>query len=207
MYEQDDQKIKKDIDVREIIAILMMFFQNVYPCLNEAGDLNEIQPIQCYTGKEATLKKFIKLGKEKREETISQMQNITEDIFAIWDNIESNFNEYAKKVGKRYLTRSYAKYQKVKSTTLVSQVERDYIVPKGLIYPIVGSFRALVKINEETNLYEWRKDPQKVLAKLGGRLVGIVLDEKADSPEYIGKSSNLWNNLFKEVYIEGHLTM
>lgn len=207
MYEQDDQKIKKDIDVREIIAILMMFFQNVYPCLNEAGDLNEIQPIQCYTGKEATLKKFIKLGKEKREETISQMQNITEDIFAIWDNIESNFNEYARKVGKRYLTRSYAKYQKVKSTTLVSQVERDYIVPKGLIYPIVGSFRALVKINEETNLYEWRKDPQKVLAKLGGRLVGIVLDEKADSPEYIGKSSNLWNNLFKEVYIEGHLTM
>ena len=81
----------------------------------------------------------------------------------------------------------------------------DYIVPRGLIYPIVGAFRALIGIDEETSKYYWVKDPKVVLDKLGSRLIGIVLDEKTDSPEYIGKSTNLWNNLFKEVYIEGHL--
>ena len=70
---------------------------------------------------------------------------------------------------------------------------------------MVGAFRALIHVDGETGKYEWLKKPQEVLQKLGGRLVGIVLDEKTDSPEYIGKSSNLWNNLFKELYIEGRL--
>lgn len=207
MYEQDENNVKKTVDVREIIAILMMFFQNVYPCTNEDGTLNEMQPVKCYTGKEATLKKFIDIGKEERETTLKNMKNIISDIFNIWDQIEMNFNEFAKEAGRRYLTRNYAKYKKdvVQATSLVSQKPMEYVVPRGLIYPIVGAFRALVRINPETNEYYWVKDPELVLKRLGGRLVGIVLDEKTDSPEYIGKSSNLWNNLFKEVYIEGHL--
>lgn len=207
MYEQDENNVKKTVDVREIIAILMMFFQNVYPCTNEDGTLNEMQPVKCYTGKEATLKKFIDIGKEERETTLKNMKNIISDIFNIWDQIEMHFNEFAKEAGRRYLTRNYAKYKKdvVQATSLVSQKPMEYVVPRGLIYPIVGAFRALVRINPETNEYYWVKNPELVLKRLGGRLVGIVLDEKTDSPEYIGKSSNLWNNLFKEVYIEGHL--
>lgn len=207
MYEQDENNVKKTVDVREIIAILMMFFQNVYPCINEDGTLNETQPVKCYTGKEATLKKFVDIGKEERETTLKNMKNIISDIFNIWDQVETNFNEYAKDVGRRYLNRNYAKYQKdmVQSISLVSQKPMDYVVPRGLIYPIVGAFRALIRIDEDTKQYYWVKDPKLVLDRLGGRLVGIVLDEKTDSPEYIGKSSNLWNNLFKEVYIEGHL--
>lgn len=207
MYEQDENNVKKTVDVREIIAILMMFFQNVYPCTNEDGTLNEMQPVKCYTGKEATLKKFVDIGKEEREATLKNMKNIISDIFHIWDQIEMNFNEFAKEAGRRYLTRNYAKYKKdvIQATSLVSQKPMEYVVPRGLIYPIVGAFRALVRINPETNEYYWVKNPELVLKRLGGRLVGIVLDEKTDSPEYIGKSSNLWNNLFKEVYIEGHL--
>ena len=207
MYEQDENNVKKTVDVREIIEILMMFFQNVYPCTNEDGTLNEMQPVKCYTGKEATLKKFVDIGKEEREATLKNMKNIISDIFHIWDQIEMNFNEFAKEAGRRYLTRNYAKYKKdvIQATSLVSQKPMEYVVPRGLIYPIVGAFRALVRINPETNEYYWVKNPELVLKRLGGRLVGIVLDEKTDSPEYIGKSSNLWNNLFKEVYIEGHL--
>lgn len=209
MFQQDENNVKKTIDVREIIAILMMFFQNIYPCITKEGNLNEIQPVQCYTGKEATLKKFVKLGKEEREDTIMAMADIIPDIFAIWDNVETEFNEYAKEAGKKYLSRNYAKHKKDSGQfiSLVSQKSMDYIVPRGLIYPIVGAFRALIHINEKTGKYEWLKPPKKVLEKLGSRLVGIVLDEKTDSPEYIGKSSNLWNNLFKELYIEGRLNI
>lgn len=81
MYEQDENNVKKTVDVREIIAILMMFFQNVYPCTNEDGTLNEMQPVKCYTGKEATLKKFVDIGKEEREATLKNMKNIISDIF------------------------------------------------------------------------------------------------------------------------------
>lgn len=70
-----------------------------------------------------------------------------------------NFNEFAKEAGRRYLTRNYAKYKKdvVQATSLVSQKPMEYVVPRGLIYPIVGAFRALVRINPETNEYYWVK--------------------------------------------------
>lgn len=208
MYERGENNVKKTIDVREVIAILMMFFQNVYPCVTKQGTLNEVQPVQCYTGKEATLKKFINLGKQEREETITNMSAIIPDIFEIWDKIETNFDEYGKEAGKKYLSRKYSKYEKDKKPyiSLVSQKPMNYIVPRGLIYPIVGAFRALIHVDPKTGEYTWLKQPQDVLEKLGSRLVGIVLDEKTDSPEYIGKSSNLWNNLFKELYIEGRIS-
>lgn len=135
------------------------------------------------------------------------MQNIIPVIFEIWDTFESNFTDFAKKTNRRYTSRDYARYDKTKvqSITLVSQKEMHYVVPRGLIYPIVGAFRALIDVKPENGVYRWKKDPKKIIEKLGSKLVGIVLDEKTDSPEYIGKSTNLWNNLFKEVYIEGHL--
>ncbi len=36
---------------------------------------------------------------------------------------------------------------------------------------------------------------------LGERIAGIVWDEKEENPEYIGKSKNVWSNLFKEVLL------
>ena len=44
-----------------------------------------------------------------------------------------------------------------------------------------------------------------MLDKMSSKLVGIVLDEKTDNPDVIGKNANLWSNLFKEIYIEGYL--
>ena len=44
-----------------------------------------------------------------------------------------------------------------------------------------------------------------MIEKMSSRLVGIVLDEKSDNPDVIGKNTNLWSNLFKEIYIEGYL--
>ena len=36
---------------------------------------------------------------------------------------------------------------------------------------------------------------------LGDHLAAIVWDEKEENPEYLGKSRNLWSNLFKEVLL------
>lgn len=195
------------IDIREVLAIITMFSQTLYPYKNEDGTLNDQQPIQCYTGKEATLKKFVDIEKKERDNMIQNMRGILEDIFEIWEDIETNFNKYSLEAGKRYASRKYAKYdeKEIVSKSLFGEEDMHYVVPKGMVYPIVGSFRALVKINPETNAYEWNKDPKTILSKMASKLVGIVLDEKTDNPELIGKNANLWSNLFKEVYIESYL--
>ena len=73
------------------------------------------------------------------------------------------------------------------------------------MYPLVGSFRALVQVSPKTNQYGWIKEPLKVWQELGGKLTTIILDEKSDNPDSLAKNGNLWSNLFKEVFIHAHL--
>lgn len=194
------------IDVREILAIILMFSQTVYPFKKSDGTLNDIQPIQCYTGKEASLKKFINLDKYTREEMIKNMTDILPDIFNLWEKIEINFNDYAKKAGKNLKGRKVIKSGKdIKNYSLINQTEMDYIVPRGMLYPVVGAFRSLVIVDDDTKKYKWKVDPSLMADKIASKLVSIILDEKNDNPDAIGKNSNLWSNLFKEIYILAYL--
>lgn len=205
MNEHYNDPSVEPIDVREIITILNMFNQAIYPIRNNDGRLADLQPVQCYTGKEASLKRFLNLGKERREQIITNMHPIIRDIFDLWDDIECNFASMANRAGKRYGTRKYSRHAEdnsVVGNALFSQNDLLYIVPKGILYPLVGAFRSLIVVTN--NEYSWAKAPKEVWNKLGPQLVTIVLDEKAETPDSIAKNTNLWSNLFKEVFIFGH---
>ena len=60
----------------------------------------------------------------------------------------------------------------------------------------------MIEIKEDK--YSWVESPKVVWEALGPQLVAIVLEEKAETPDVIAKNSNLWSNLFKEVFIYGH---
>ncbi|NMA23742.1 MAG: hypothetical protein GX938_09595, partial [Spirochaetales bacterium] len=127
--DKDAEKISV-IDVREIIAIIAMFSQSIYPYKTSTGTLSKTQPIQCYSGKEASLRKFLYLGssieavqKENREKMIKDMSPILKDIFELWETIESNFVLQAGNIGRRYGTRKYSKYDKEKTVVGHSMLE------------------------------------------------------------------------------------
>lgn len=192
----------KPIDVREIITILNMFNQNLYPVMSDGGTAGESQPVQSYTGKECSLKRFLDQGKDVREKTVKNMGNIIPNIFALWDKVEIEFPAKAGQTRHRYGSKKYSKYTgEVIGATMLSETDIRYLVPKGILYPIVGAFRALVQVDTVTGEYSWTRDPFEAWKAMGPKLVGIVLDEKEDNPEYLGKSRNLWSNLFKEMLL------
>ncbi|TCL58440.1 AIPR protein [Kineothrix alysoides] len=201
------------IDIRELIAILLMFSQEVYPYRNGQGDLSESQPIQCYSGKEASLRKFLYMGggkeedqKIKRELMINNMRPIIPQIFELWEEIEITFANVSNKSGKRYGTRKYSRFEdnNIVGKSFLGEKDLKYIIPKGLMYPIVGAFRALVKINDDGTYY-WQCDPIRVWNEIGSKLVTTILDEKTENPDILAKNTNLWSNLFKEVFIYGYM--
>ncbi len=215
-YKMNEHYNKEDIsviDVREVISILLMFSQEVYPFKNSMGMLTETQPIQCYSGKEASLRKFLGFGgsdekkqKSERERMIRNMAPIIKDIFELWETIESTFSTVSNKAGKRYGTRKYAKFDSNNfvGKTFFGEIPLHYVIPKGLMYPLVGAFRALIQINDDGSYY-WKVAPKDVWEAIGQKLVTIILDEKTENPDVIAKNSNLWSNLFKEVYIYGYM--
>lgn len=201
------------IDVREIIAIILMFSQEIYPYKTSEGILSDLQPMQCYSGKEASLKKFLRQngGSEEqqkidRENMINHMKPIIKDIFDLWEKVETSFASVTNSTGRRFGTRKYTKHDgdKVVGKSFLLQQDLLYYIPKGLMYPVVGAFRALVQRNSDGTYY-WKKNPIDVWNVLGPKLVTIVLDEKSENPDVIAKNSNLWSNLFKEVYIYGYM--
>lgn len=201
------------IDIREIIAITAMFSQSMYPFKTSLG-LNDLQPIQCYSGKEATLRKFLCMdSKDKAQQKINRdtmvrnMKPIIADIFKLFETIEAEFATAANAANKRYGTRKYSKFDdgNIVGKTLFEEQDLRYIVPKGLLYPLVGAFRALVVVDDKTNLYSWKKEPLDVWKAIGSKLVTIILDERTENPDVLAKNPNLWNNLFKEIYIYAYL--
>lgn len=202
------------IDVREIIAIILMFSQEIYPYKTADGVLSDVQPMQCYSGKEASLKKFLKQNggteeqqKIDREKMIRNMSPIISDIFELWEKIETSFASVTNSTGKRFGTRKYTKHNSdnVVGKSFLMQQDLLYYIPKGLMYPVVGAFRALIQRNSDGTYY-WKKNPIEVWEAIGAKLVTIILDEKAENPDVIAKNSNLWSNLFKEVYIFGYIS-
>lgn len=202
------------IDIREIIAITAMFSQSMYPFKSSLGTLNELQPIQCYSGKEATLRKFLCMdSKDKNQQKINRdtmvhsMKPIIPDIFKLFETIESEFASTANAANKRYGTRKYSKFNdgNIVGKTVFEEEDLRYIIPRGILYPLVGAFRALVVVDNATNLYSWKKNPLDVWKAIGSKLVTIILDEKTENPDALAKNTNLWNNLFKEVYIYAYI--
>lgn len=201
------------IDVRELIAITAMFSQTMYPYKNSTGSLNELQPIQCYSGKEATLRKFLNMDSQEkaqqkinRDNMVKNMKPIIGDIFKLWETVEEEFATTANSTNRRYGTRKYSKYHNgdIVAKTMLEQKDMAYAIPKGLMYPLIGAFRALVKV-DDYGMYYWQKNPFDVWNAIGSKLVSIILDEKVENPDALAKNSNLWSNLFKEVYIYAYM--
>ena len=80
----------------------------------------------------------------------------------------------------------------------------NYVLPKGLIFPIVAAFRALVQVDKSTQEYSWKISPELIWNKLGGKLINIIMtsaEDLSDSPDAVAKSPNTWDLLYKEILL------
>jgi hypothetical protein len=206
--------IKNIIDVRELISIINMFSPVLYP---KGGS----HPIQSYTGKETSLNKFLNMGfnkneketirKEAREAEIHKMSHIIPDIFKLWDEIECEIPTITKQMNKRYGRKPYSGYKEddrnkpiIVGHAKFSNSGLYYLVPTGLLYPLVGAFRALVIKPEDSDTYEWVENPFVVWDKLKEKLIDSILNssnEQHDNPNAIGKSISAWDGVYTKVYI------
>lgn len=211
-----DKEKTNVIDVREIIAILNMFNPYLY------NPDEATHPIQSYTGKEVSLKKFLKLApedsknkdgdvdsrnKDFRNKVIENMSAIIPDIFLLWDVIEKEFPEVSKDLNRKYGSKKYSNYSnnKINKVSLFSNEELLYTIPKGIMYPCLGAFRALIKQNKDTGECSWALNPFKVWNDKKESIVSMILDNSrsvaSDSPDQIGKSALIWDSLYNGIFI------
>jgi len=192
-----------DIDVSDLLALLNMFNIDRYIGMNSF-------PINSYSSKKKCIDLYIEEHKANGEEANNpyvKMKGIMPDIFKLYDAIEVGMNKFyrAKNPGGRYGATKGVQVPK-DGQVVYSKFynnEMDAATPNGFIYPILGSFRALIE--EKDGKYIWKMNPFKVLAKIGPDLVDSTVSMSralGNNPQSVGKDSNIWKTLYMTVAFE-----
>lgn len=191
-----------EIDVADIVAILNLFNLDKYPDI-------ETFPIVSYNGKKRCIDMYIDYHKKYAdgiENPFVKMQPIMKDIFKLYNTIEVNMGEYYRQKN------TSGKYGAVKGVTNTKgepykskfeKTDMQYTTPTGFLYPILGSFRALLE--EKNGYYSWIKNPFVILDKVGKDIVETTVERSrtlGNNPNAVGKDSGNWKTLYMTVKFE-----
>lgn len=198
-YKENDEA---PVDITDLIAILYMFNIDRFKQTDNV-------PVQSYSAKASTLKDYLDNYDNHENNMVNnpyfKMKKIIPDILKLVDTIELTMsNKYREKVpgGKFGSVRGIDPIQN--GTTTYFERNTNYRISKGLIYPIIGAFRALVEENE-LGQYIWTSDPFDMWDKIGASLVEDTIGRSRsfnNNPNAAGKDSGLWKQNYQTVFTQ-----
>lgn len=195
------------LEIREIISMMNIFNLEIHDF-----NKNSTSP---YNSVESELKKYLRFWESFNDESGDEQKKWFEDrkhifskVFELYDLIEKDINSLIKSEGRIYKTLKFAqrrdKNGELKPSSFQSNETKifgnkiNYIVPKGLAYPILSSFREFLSKDG----LEWIIDPidaWKNDKKLGAKLAIKTLEELRNNhnsnPQSLGKSEGSWENI------------
>ena len=192
------------IDISDILAILNLFNIDKFPVESS------MSPVNSYSAKKTCVDAYINASKDEDKNgsinPYTKMAPLMVDIIKLFDTLEVNMADYYR--GDSTCIKKYGSITGV--VTLKSgndeylskfyQNKMKYITPTGFLYPILGSFRALVE--EKDGMYQWKCNPFQIMTKIGPTLVEQTINmsrQLGNNPNATGKSQNLWNQLLMQV--------
>ncbi|KRL85016.1 hypothetical protein FC50_GL001872 [Lacticaseibacillus pantheris DSM 15945 = JCM 12539 = NBRC 106106] len=193
-----ENESEKPLDATDLIRLMYAFNISKYP------EGKVAQPVPAYSGKAAVLKDYLTSYDESSEHESSnpyyKLAQLLPGITKLYDLVEKDMaNKY------RDITPN-GKFGKIKgielrkTTTKYYGHNTEYTISQGLLLPIVGAFRALVKDNGTR--YDWTVDPDTVWNSIGAKLVNNTVEMSrslGNNPQAAGKNSNLWSQNFDAV--------
>lgn len=207
-----NQGISNSIDVREIVALISLFNPKINTSYNSSNNF-----IQVYSSKEYVLKKYLEIIKNNKDE-VSKMKNILSEIIDLWEYIQCDLPIKVTKAKFYYKTKVYSnsktdeknpkKWLKI-NKTFFKETKVECNVPKGLIYPILGSFSQLIIFDKPSKQYKFKYDPIKVWNNVGIKIAERIMESSknnGDNQNAIGKDKALWNHLYDAVLIDINIT-
>lgn len=198
------QNETKRISVETILSILTCFDISKYNNIDN-------QPVIAYTKKSACINTYIKYCDEdkkngRKDNPYIKMASIAETILQLYEKIERNYPKYYKAAyqgGKFGAVKGIGYKAGKKFHTELYDEEIDYSIPKGLILPILSSFRSLVI--EKDGKYKWRDevDVFAYLDRYGAQLIKYTMERYrtlSSNPNALGKDSGQWRELYSFMF-------
>lgn len=195
-YEIGEDENPKQIDVREIVAILTAFDKESFDAISH--------PIKAYSSKVACLNHF-----RDHRGSYDKLYPIADDLLRLYDHISLNLPELYNTARGKADDVSGGKFGKLTGVTVYKgnrsahlhfiNQNTKYGVPAGFVFPILGAFRALLV--DKGDRYGWAAgvDPISLLkSELGLTLANVIgnFALEAQNPSKTGKSANVWQSCY-----------
>jgi len=183
---------KKPVNVRDVISLFTLFNVALYP------NTGSQYPIQAYSSKIRPLEFF-----DSKQESFRAMRPILKDILKLYDYVRARMREVYNDEGGKFL-----KWESIDQKSVMnfyfddSLQQADYKVADGMVFPMLGAFRFLVRENQDGECTWKVDDVQKFYEKFGERLIRTALEgvrAKGNNPTAAGKDGALWEQLYNQV--------
>lgn len=196
-----------DYDVRDLVGVLELI--NVFDFDND----NPKHPVSAYEKWSIVLDRFAADFEANRDDLNNskyyKLRKLLPEVLALWDHIRHDFpnmhNVAGGAAGKLNIVEKAPVKKGVFDFPFAALPGAQYRLTKGATFPILGSFRNFVEIDEETGEAVWRGGFKKVLKawrELGPELVSETYRatrEIGRNPEMLGKNRQHWVSLHKTV--------
>lgn len=190
---------KKDIDIKEILSYLICFD-------TESFDKGK-HPIKAYSTKAVLVEHFSSRKKEmaKYVKLLPEILELRDEIYlGLPDAYNKSANdEIGGKFGKLTGVTDTASKKRMGDVILEFTGKKShYRIPSGFIYPILASFRNLVKVDGSSCV--WKGNPIKFFEDLKFDLAKRVGGQAKElrNPNKLGKDTATWQSCYDAVALE-----
>lgn len=183
---------KKPVNVRDVIALFALFNIGLYP------NTSPQHPIQAYSSKVRPLELF-----DTRQETFRALRPILTDILGLYDYVRATMRDIYNDNGGKFL-----KWESIDQKSVMNfhfdhaLPQADHKIADGMVYPMLGAFRFLVRENSDHECVWKVDDVRKFYNRFGERLIRTALEgvrTKGNNPTAAGKDGALWEQLYNQV--------
>jgi hypothetical protein len=181
---------KKPINVRDVIAILTLFNVALFP--NNSTQF----PTQAYSSKAKPLEWFV-----EKQETYRSLRPILKDILELYDYVRAKAKEIFNEAGGKFEGWKVVDKSSTHFYFIPDLEPVPYRVPDGILYPLIGAFRFLVR--ERNGEFFWKvDDTKKFYDRFGERLMRSAFETvrtRGNNPNAAGKDASIWEQLYNQV--------
>ena len=163
----------KPVSILDLISLMLLF----HPIYDDPAERRRKAPTAAYSSKGINDRKLID---PKMAPGFRQLESVLEDIIRLHDYIYSKFeptyeryNKEVNNTGAKLGRRNGVENKKI--TLPLTGMETEYTVDKGLLFPLLGSLRALLSFDNDKA--SWRVDPIRFFDDYGPDLMGTLIGQ------------------------------
>ena len=190
-YDENSPGEKNILDILSVLTLFIHFYDEK----TGSKSANQKAPTIAYSSKGRMDKHF-----EKNVKYYEDLRPIIIDIIELYEYVVSKFEKaYSdSKDGKHRLgARQGVVPLKTQIKLPLTGLKTKYIIPSGLIFPLVASLRALVEY-DQSGLAFWKMNPRKFFDEYGGELVSCLnglWEALGNNPNTCGKKPIVYTSI------------